>query len=100
LAACSSSGDNAMTFFADPGKYQYHTCDQLATAAKTVSARQQELKTLIDRAEQGAAGAFVGTIAYRSDYIAATEDLRVLDATAREKNCLTPETWRSNTVIR
>jgi hypothetical protein len=55
---------------------------------------------LIDKAGQGAAGAFVGTIAYKTDYLAATEDLKLLDLAAREKNCLTSETWQSNTVIR
>jgi hypothetical protein len=100
VAACSSSSESTMTFFAAPGKYQYHNCDQLATAVKTTSARQKELKTLIDKAAQGAAGVFVGTIAYKSDYLAATEDLKLLDIAAREKNCLTSETWQSNTVIR
>jgi ABC-type transporter Mla subunit MlaD len=99
LAACSSTSENTMTFFADPGKFQYHNCDQLATAAKALTARQKDLKTLIDKAEQGAAGVFVGAIAYRSDYAAVTEDLRVLDGTARAKNCPAPTIWRSNTVI-
>jgi hypothetical protein len=100
LAACSSGSENSMTFFVSPGKYQYHDCDQLAAAAKSVATYQKGLKTLIDKAEQGAAGAFVGTIAYKTDYLAATEDLRAIESTAREKDCLTSETWRSNTVIR
>jgi len=89
-----------MTFFAAPGKYQYHDCDQLAAAVKVATVRQKDLKGLIDKAGQGAAGAFVGTIAYKTDYLAATEDLKLLDIAAREKNCLTSETWQSNTVIR
>jgi major membrane immunogen (membrane-anchored lipoprotein) len=100
LAACSSSSENSMTFFVSPGKYQYHNCDQLATATKSVATYQKGLKALLDKAEQGAAGAFVGTIAYKSDYLAATEDLRAIESAAREKNCLTSETWRSNIVIR
>jgi hypothetical protein len=100
LAACSSTSESTMTFFAAPGKYQYHDCDQLATAMKATTARQKDLKGLIDKAEQGAAGAFVGAIAYKTDYLAATEDIRLIDAAVREKNCLTSETWRSNAIIR
>jgi hypothetical protein len=100
LAACSSTSESTMTFFAAPGKYQYHDCDQLAAAVKVATARQKDLKGLLDKAEQGAAGAFVGTIAYKTDYLAATEDLKLLDIAIREKNCLTSETWRSNAVIR
>jgi hypothetical protein len=100
LAACSSTGDAPLTFFADPGKYQYHNCEQLAVATKQTSSRQQELKTLMEKAEQSTGGVVASTLAYRSDYIAATEELKVLDATARNKNCDTPATWRSNSTIR
>lgn len=105
LSACASTGDSAVTFFADPGKYQYHNCKQLATAHTNMLARQKELKGLIDKAEQGAGGVLVGAIAYRSEYVATGEDLKVIDATAREKNCSPPSvqapppTRRSDTAI-
>ena len=100
LAACSSTSDSTTTVFAAPGKYQYHNCEQLAVAMKAATARQKDLKGLMDKAERGAAGAFVSTIAYKTDYLAATEDIQLLEAATREKNCLTSETWRSNTIIR
>jgi hypothetical protein len=99
LAGCASNIEGSL-IFADEGKYQFHNCDQLATAAKKTAEREQELKQLIDKAEQGAGGLLVGAIAYRSDYIAAEEDLRVIEGTARAKKCLIPATWRSNAVIR
>jgi hypothetical protein len=99
LAACSSASESSMTFLANPGKYQYHNCDQLSASRKAVAARQKELKELIDRAERGAGGVFVGAVAYRPDYAQTTEELRVIDATARDKDCLTTATWRSNAVI-
>jgi hypothetical protein len=83
----------------DPGKYQYFTCDQLNGAAKATAVRVQDLKTLMAKADQGVAGALVGTVAYRTDYISANEELRLLEETARAKNCVTPSTWQSNTVI-
>jgi hypothetical protein len=96
LAGCAGEGP---LIFGEAGKYQYHNCEQLVTWAKAQSKREQELKALIEKAEQGAAGALVGAIAYRSDYIAVGEDLRVIEATARNKNCRTPSTWMSNSVI-
>ena|SRR5450631_2150245 len=100
LAACSSSGDTSLSLFAEPGKYQYYTCPQIAAEMKRWSAREQELKTLMDRADQSAGGAAVGLIAYKAEYVAAGEELQSLDSAARSKNCAQGETWRSSTVIR
>jgi hypothetical protein len=90
----------APLFVADTGKYQFYNCEQLANSAKVQAVRQRDLKELIDKAEQGTAGVVVSVIAYRSDYVAVTEDLRVIEMTARDKNCVTPSTWQSNSVIR
>src|SRR5262245_9817722 len=48
LAGCSSTGVSPVMFFADPGKYQYHNCEQLTAAHKSVSVREQELRDLIE----------------------------------------------------
>jgi hypothetical protein len=99
LAGCTMGG-STFTVFADPGKYQYYSCEQIAVQIKKWSMREQELRTLMDKADQSAGGAVVNLLAYRADHVAATEELKVLDATARGKNCETPANWRSNTVIR
>src|SRR5215471_7288270 len=52
LAACSSIGGDPLTVFADPGRYQYNTCEQIAGQRKAWVAREQELKQLMDKAEQ------------------------------------------------
>jgi hypothetical protein len=52
LAACSALGDNPATLFADPSKYQYSNCEQLAAQRKIWSTREQDLKLLMDRAER------------------------------------------------
>jgi hypothetical protein len=57
LSACSSAGDDSLTFFADPGKYQYDKCEQLAEQRKPWSRSKQELKLLMDKAQQGPGGA-------------------------------------------
>jgi hypothetical protein len=90
LGACSATGDSGLLVFADPGKYQYYNCKQIEGARASVAARHKELGELIGRAEQETGGALVGAIAYRSDYAASGQDLKVIDATAREKNCPLP----------
>src|SRR5260370_20995453 len=100
LTACSTSSDTSFSFFVDPGKYQYHSCAQIAVEMKNWSRREQELKSLMDKADQSAGGAAVGFIAYKADYVAASEELELLQSAARSKKCEQDETWRSNAVIR
>ena len=100
LSACSSAGDSRLTVFADPGQYDFYSCDQLTAQQKYWEGREQELKQLMARAEQSTGGAFVNVIAYQADYVSAKEQLQVLAATARAKKCTTAETWRSNSSIR
>jgi hypothetical protein len=99
LQACAVQ-DNPLTVFADPGKYQYNTCEQIAGQKKHWTGREQELRQLMDKADQSAGGAVVNVLAYKADHIAALEELKVLEATARSKQCETPDKWRSNTVVR
>jgi hypothetical protein len=86
--------------FADPAKYLYYSCDQIAVQLRNWSKREEELRLLMEKAEQGTGGAVVNLIAYKADYVAATEELKLLDKAAREKNCQTPGSWRSNGAIR
>ena len=91
LSACSSPGDNPFTVFADPAKYQYYDCVQLAGQRGYWKGKEQELKMLMDKAEQGTGGAIVNVLAYKADYVAAAEELKVIEATARIKNCPAPK---------
>jgi hypothetical protein len=72
------------------GKYDYHNCEQLTEQRKKAAERELELKLLMEKAEQGAAGAAVSVIAYQGDYIMVREELKVIDAAARVKNCGPP----------
>jgi hypothetical protein len=42
---------------------------------------------LMDKAEQSTGGAIVNVIAYQAEYAKARDELKVLEATARSKNC-------------
>jgi hypothetical protein len=100
LAGCSTAGDNPFTVFADPGKYEFYSCDQITAQRKHWSTREQELRTLMTKAEQDTGGVIVNVLAYKADHVAASEELKVLEATARSKNCETPANWRSNSAVR
>jgi hypothetical protein len=100
VSACSSAGNNPLTVFVDPGKYQYYTCEQIAAYRKVWSTKEQELQMLMDKADQGAGGAVVNVLAYKADHVAASEELKVLDVAARAKNCENPANWRSNSAVR
>jgi hypothetical protein len=98
LAGCASGGDS-MLLLVDASKYQLHSCAQLAETTKRMSARRQELETLIERAAQSPGGAFIGAVAYQTEYTASGQELQVLATTSRRKKCDDPATWRSNSVI-
>jgi hypothetical protein len=101
LAGCSSiGGDSPMTIFADPGKYQYNTCEQIANQRKSMQSREQELRQLMDKAEQSTGGGVVSVLAYKADYVAATEEIKVLESAARAKNCDNPANWKSNSSVK
>jgi hypothetical protein len=104
LASCLALGGCAMAdaplMFGDTGKYQYHNCEQLTAAATAQQGRERELRELLDKADQGAGGFFVGLMAYKTDYLAVEEDLRVIQTTMRNKNCPAPATFQSNSAVR
>jgi hypothetical protein len=91
LSACSSAGINPFTPFADPGTYEFYNCDQIAGQQSSWRVKEQELKLLMDKAGQGTGGAVVNVIAYQADYAKARDELKVLEATARAKNCPPPK---------
>jgi hypothetical protein len=87
LAACSAPAMGPFTVFADPGQFEFYSCEQLAAARPSLKAHEQELKLLMDKAAQSTGGTVVNVIAYKAEYVTATEQLKVLDATARDKKC-------------
>jgi hypothetical protein len=90
LSACSTSVENTFTVLADPGKYEFYSCDQIAAQQKFWRNKEQDLKLLMDKARQSTGGAVINVIAYQSDYVGAQEELKVLAATARSKKCKPP----------
>ena len=100
IVGCSSIADNGMTILADPGTYQYSTCEGLGIKRQTLMKKEQELRQLMDRAEQSAGGAVVNVLAYKGDHVAAVEELQLIERAARAKNCDGgARNWPSNFAI-
>jgi hypothetical protein len=99
LAACTSALES-LTVLADPAKYDFYNCEQLAVQRTARKAREEELKSLMDKAERGTGGAFVNVIAYKADYTEVREDLKLIERTARTKKCSSPDNWQSNSAVR
>jgi len=87
-------------FFADPGKYEYYSCEQLLPQRTFYQNREQQLKLLMDKARGGTGGAAISVVAYQGEYTATQDELKVIDATARLKKCSTPANWASSSAIR
>jgi hypothetical protein len=90
LAACAPASVGPTTYFADPGQYENFSCPLLAERHRFWADRELELKLLMDKAERSTSGSIVSVIAYQGDYVAAREELKVIDTTRREKTCDAP----------
>ena len=102
LAACASELQNPLMggFFADPGRYEFYSCEQLLPQRTFYEQREQKLKLLMDKARQATGGAAINLVAYQGEYTAVQDELKVIDATARLKKCSTPANWASTSAIR
>jgi hypothetical protein len=99
LSACAT-GVSPLTIFADPGKYEFYNCEQLVGQRKQWSEREHELKQLMDKAEQSTGGALVNLVAYKADYVAATEELQLIELAERAKSCGSSANSRGNSSVR
>jgi hypothetical protein len=97
LVGCApTGGGSALSIFAEPGKYQFSSCESLAAWRRDWERKEEELRLLMDRAEKGTGGALVNVLAYQGDYITAKEELRNIDSAERAKNC---NSWGSNSAV-
>lgn len=99
LGGCGLVGDNSASVFIAPGKYDIYNCDQLAEAGRTLSARERELTGLMARAADGAAGEFVGAVAYRSELLQARGQIKQIDDASVHKNCTAQSKWQSERAL-
>jgi hypothetical protein len=99
VATCGLS-DGPGAIGVDPGKFALYHCDDLARRWKELLARENELRELIDKANESTAGTVIGSIAYRGDYEAVLSEEKLLQRTAAEKKCNFSPDYQSDHTIR
>ncbi len=89
LAGCSGGISSVYDsgLWVQPGKYDFLKCPQLAQQSVGLSAREKELVSLMDRANQSAAGPVVNFMVYDADLQQVRAELALVQRTAREKGC-------------
>ena len=101
LAGLAGCTNGAGSILVDPGRYSAYHCNDLATRAKELAARERDLRELIERANQGGgSGAVIGSLAYRTDYESVRSEEKLLQREAAEKNCNAAPQFQSDQTIR
>ena len=99
LAGCSMR-DGAGSLLVDPGRYNAYHCNDLAARWKVLVAREKDLRSLMEKADEGGGGAVIGSLAYRSDYDSVLSEEKLLQRTAADKNCGLTTQFQSDQTIR
>jgi hypothetical protein len=87
LGACALATDSFAPIFTDPAKYDFLSCKELAARATGAAKREQDLRALMDKAAQDTGGVVVSAMAYRTDYLNAQGELKLLQEVAQRKDC-------------
>jgi hypothetical protein len=85
LGGCATSP--SVDPFVAPAKFQYLRCEDIAKRLVATQKREQELRSLMDRAESGAGGSTVNMLVYQPELQTVQSELRQLNDAAVEKHC-------------
>lgn len=96
LGGCASSFNVVGDPFVAPAKFQFLRCEDIAKRLVTAKAREQELRTLMDRSSAGTGGSTVNIFVYQPEYQTVTSELQQLREEAVEKQC-PPEPTKAET---
>lgn len=99
LAGCGLSENAGNSLMVDPGHYEGYHCNELAAQWKKLEAREKDLRSLMERAQEGGY-AVIGTVTYRADYETVLGEQKVLQRTATEKKCTLVPAYQSDQTIR
>jgi hypothetical protein len=87
LGGCAVDRIYTGGFWVEPGKYDFLKCPDLAKQSVTLSTREREIVSLMERANQDPAGGFINLTVYRSDLEQVRAQLDLVNQTARQKSC-------------
>ena len=87
LGGCASSINIVGDPLVAPQKFQFLRCEDIAKRLVSTKAREQELRTLMDRSSAGTGGSTVNLLVYQPDYQQVTSELQQLKEAQVEKQC-------------
>jgi hypothetical protein len=87
LAGCAATLDDIGGLYVAPGKFDLLKCPDLGKRSIAASTREKQLISLMDRANQDAAGPVVNALVYSNELNTVRAELALLRKTAAEKHC-------------
>jgi hypothetical protein len=87
LGGCTSSLNVVGDPFVQPDKFHFLRCPDVAQRMVATKAREQELRTLMDRSSAGTGGSTVNMFVYQPEYRQVQADLKQLREAQVEKEC-------------
>jgi hypothetical protein len=84
---CASGDLDAVSPYAEPGKYDFLDCTSIAQRMKEASDRERQLTDLMTRAQEGVGGGIVSAVVYQDDLNITRARLRSLRKAAESKQC-------------
>jgi hypothetical protein len=88
LALSGCAGHEFETTASRPGKFRLYDCNALDTRGGQLVKREAELNRLMQRARQGPGGDIAVAIAYQNEYNTVKGDLREIETTGADRNCV------------
>ena len=88
LGGCGLVGEKSTNSVIDPGRYEFHNCDQLAAQSQGLQAREHELVALMQQAAQSPGGEVIGAVAYRTELVQIRGYLKQIAGYSEKKNCV------------
>jgi hypothetical protein len=90
LGGCTSTFNVVGDPFVAPAKFQFLRCEDIAKRLTSSKAREQELRTLMDRSAAGTGGSTINLFVYQPEYQTVQSELQQLKQEAVAKQCPEP----------
>ena len=101
VALSGCAGHDFETTVTRPGKFRQYDCALLDKRGGELLKRERELTDLMERARQGGAGGELAiAIAYQNEYNTVKGDLREIEMTGADRNCVLKYRTASERAVR
>ncbi len=100
MVSCGLSEDGSGGIWVDPGKYTFYHCNDLARRWNELTARESELRALMNKASETATGAVIGSVAYRPDYESVLSEEKLVQRRLADLKCDAVPAYQSDQTIR